>query len=284
MLSDQRSRVGREAMTSSRAMRNPGVREELATASPNELAIRWREHHDQAARQELCERFLPLARRLAGRYRGGQEPFEDLLQVASVGLLAAIDRFDPERGASFASFALPTMLGEIKRHFRNTGWSVHVPRGAQEMALRVERAAREITSNTGRAAQVSDLAEYLEISTEDVLVGLEAGMAHYADSLDAPLRGAESEEESKLLADTLGGEDERFDSVEFELSWAAALTRLPTMERRALTLRVQHNMKQVEVARELGCSQMHVSRLLRRAAATMRALTDPDPGRVIRSG
>jgi RNA polymerase sigma-B factor len=254
----------------------PGdVRRPLAVASTVELVLRWRDHHDERAREELCERFLPMARRLAGRYRTPHEPFEDLVQVASVGLLGAIDRFDPARGPHFASFAIPTILGELKRHFRNTGWSVHVPRGAQEMAQRVDRAAQEISSRTGQAPRVQELAAYLEMAVEDVLAGLEAGSAHFAGSLDVPIAGADSDE-PQTLADRLGGDDDRFALVDAKLSLTAAITQLPYLERRALSLRIDGDMKQVEIARELGCSQMQVSRLLRSASARVRGLTDPD--------
>jgi RNA polymerase sigma-B factor len=239
-----------------------------------ELVRRWRDERDQAARQELCERYLPLARRLAARYRNSHDPFEDLVQVASVGLLGAIERFDPDRGLSFGSFAVPTILGELKRYFRNTGWSAHVPRGAKEMALRVDRASRDITASTGHAPRVEHLAEYLELSAVDVLIGLEAGTAHYSDSLDAPTAGSDTAEAHSLI-DTLGTEDPRLNLVDTKLSLMSAITRLPYLERQAVMLRVNSDMKQTEIARELGCSQMQVSRLLRRAAVRVRDLTDP---------
>jgi len=240
----------------------------------NVLALRWRHDGDRAARDELFERFLPLARKLAGRYTNPHEPLEDLVQVASVGLLGAIDRFDPERGVRFPAFAIPTILGELKRYFRNTGWSAHVPRGAQEMALRVDRAARQITTQTGRHPRVEELAEFLEVTPEDVLAGLDAGTAHYAVSLDAPLSSSEGEEPD-ALGDSLGHEDESYGLVEATISLSAAITRLPYLERRALTLRLDSDMKQTEIAQELGCSQMQVSRLLRRAASKLREMTDP---------
>jgi RNA polymerase sigma-B factor len=239
------------------------------------LLVRWREQGDARARQALCELWLPLARRLAGRYRTPAEPFEDLVQVASVGLLGAIDRFDPARGSHFASFAVPTILGELKRYFRDTGWSVHVPRGAQEMALRVERASQEITTQTGRAPRVQELAAYLEASVEDVLAGLDAGMAHFAASLEAPT-GSVDTDEPLALAESLGTDDDGFGLVETKLTLTAAIALLPYLERQALTLRIVGDMKQVEIARQLGCSQMQVSRLLRRAAARVRMFTDPD--------
>ncbi|HEY5428774.1 MAG TPA: SigB/SigF/SigG family RNA polymerase sigma factor [Solirubrobacteraceae bacterium] len=244
-------------------------------ASTSALAARWHHDADFAARDELFHRFLPLARKLASRYANPHEPFEDLVQVASVGLLGAIDRFDPERGVRFPAFAIPTILGELKRYFRNTGWSAHVPRGAQEMALRVERAIRQITAQSGRHPRVNQLAEYLEVSREEVLAGLDAGTAQYAVSLDAPITIAEADEPD-TLGDTIGHDDERYALIETSTAMVDAVARLPYLERRALLLRLQRDMKQTEIAQELGCSQMQVSRLLRRAAAKLREMTDPE--------
>jgi RNA polymerase sigma-B factor len=241
----------------------------------NVLAERWREDGDAAAREALFKRFLPLARKLASRYTNPHEPLEDLVQVASVGLLGAIDRFDPARGVHFPAFAIPTILGELKRYFRNTGWSAHVPRGAQEMALRVDRAIRQITAQTGRHPRVQELAEYLEVSAEDVLAGLDAGTAHYSVSLDAPVTSAEAEEPDSL-GDTIGHDEQGYGVVETSASFTAAMARLPYLERKALSLRLQGDTKQTEIAKQLGCSQMQVSRLLRRAAAKLRDMTDPD--------
>jgi RNA polymerase sigma-B factor len=254
--------------------RRPGPGPER-TLETNTLALRWQERHDEAAREALLERFLPLARRLAGRYANPHEPLEDLVQVATVGLLGAIDRFDPRRGVRFPAFAVPTILGELKRYFRNTGWSVHVPRGAQEMALRVDRATREITARTGRHPRVHELAEYLEVTPEDVLAGLDAGTAHYSVSLDAPVSSSDGEEPD-ALGDAIGAEDESYGLVETTVALSAAIARLPHLERRALELRLDHDLKQTEIAEELGCSQMQVSRLLRRAASRLHEMTDPD--------
>ncbi|HET8977226.1 MAG TPA: sigma-70 family RNA polymerase sigma factor [Solirubrobacteraceae bacterium] len=151
-------------------------------ADTDALAVRWREHGERAARQELFDRYLPMARRLALRYANRHEPVEDLVQVAAVGLLGAIDRFDPGRGVAFPSFAVPTILGELKRYFRNTGWSAHVPRSAKEMALRVDRAVRDMTGETHHPPSVDQLARYLAVSPEEVLEGLEAGAAHHSIS------------------------------------------------------------------------------------------------------
>jgi RNA polymerase sigma-B factor len=251
--------------------RSPGGSSPAVDTS--ELARRWQTLGDEQARHELCERFLPLARRLAGRYRTAHEPLEDLVQVASVGLLGAIDRFDPARGTSFTSFAIPTILGELKRYFRNTGWTAHVPRGAQELALRVDRASEELSARTGRAPSVTELSAYLELEIEEVLAGLDARTAHYAIRLDGPAPGVEPGD-AQSLGETLGDDDERFELVDAKLTLAAVIPRLPYLERQALKLRVEQNLKQVEIAQQLGCSQMQVSRLLRRAVAR---LQDPGP-------
>jgi RNA polymerase sigma-B factor len=232
-----------------------------------------REHPDGPARDALVAQFTPLARKLASRYLNPYEPFEDLLQVAMIGLLGAIDRFDPDRGVGFPSFAIPTILGELKRYFRSTGWSAHVPRGAQELAMRVDRASRQFQARAGRTPRVSELEEQLGLSTEDVLTGLEAGSAHYSVSLDAPVVSSGQDSEPEPLSSTLGSADERIALIETSLSVRAAMKRLPCLEREALRLRLSEDLKQTEIADRLGCSQMQVSRLLRRAAATVRELT-----------
>jgi RNA polymerase sigma-B factor len=240
----------------------------------NALALRWQDHGDRRARDELFRQFQPLARRLAGRYTNPHEPLEDLVQVAYVGLLGAVDRFDPRRGARFSSFAIPTILGELKRYFRNTGWSAHVPRGAQELALRVDRASARLAADSGRTPSVAELAQYLELDLDDVIAGLEAGSAHYSVSLDAPAPGSGTEE-PQSLGDGIGGGDDGYALVDAKLSLSAGMTRLPHLERRALELRIEGELKQSEIAERMGCSQMQVSRLLRRAQANLRELTDP---------
>jgi len=238
----------------------------------NALIAVWQSEGDRSARDAVFEQFKPLARRLARRYRTSHEPFEDLLQVAFVGLLGAIERFDPTRETTFGSFAIPTILGELKKYFRNTGWAVHVPRGQQEMSLHIEQAVRAIVARTGRHPNVSALAEYLEVSTEDVLAGLDAGAAHYAMSLDAPLAPDEPDDPDRLI-DTIGCDDDGYALSETTASLTAAIARLPHCERHALSLRLKGNLKQTEIAAELGCSQMQVSRLLRRAAIRVRDMT-----------
>ena len=217
---------------------------------------------------------MPLACRLAKRYHNPYEPLDDLTQVASLGLLGAIDRFDVERGVKFRSFAIPTILGELKRHFRNTGWTVHVPRGAQDLALRVDRATRQLTERSGHPPTPEQVAAYLEIGLEDVLVGLDAATAHFSLSLDAPAAGDDGSL-PRLLGDELGRADGGFDLVDSKLSLSVAISHLPHPERTALRLRLECDLKQSEIARRMGCSQMQVSRLLRHAAAHVRELTDP---------
>jgi RNA polymerase sigma-B factor len=248
---------------------------DLHSVDTNALFERVREHGDSGARDELVARFLPLARKLAARYTNPYEPFEDLLQVASIGLLGAVDRFDPSRGVGFPSFAIPTILGELKRYFRSTGWSAHVPRRAQELALRVDKGSRQISARTGRAPRVEEIAQYLELPTEDVLTGLDAGRAHYSVSLDAPSNNNTVDSEPESLGNSIGAEDDRIGLVETSTSLAAALKRLPFLEREALRLRLQEDLKQTEIAQRLGCSQMQVSRLLARAAVRVREMIEP---------
>jgi RNA polymerase sigma-B factor len=248
------------------AVRPPVVRVPIDTISVRRMATDelWRRKLAAApcpARDELARRFLPLARKLAARYTNPNEPLEDLVQVASLGLLRAIDRYSPERGTSFHAFAVPTILGELKRHFRDTGWSVHVPRDAKELALRVDRASRELTDRLGRSPQVDELAQFLGLSVEAVLGALEAANAHFGASLDAPA-GADSD--GAPLVELLGSEDDRLVLADTALDLAAGIRRLPYLERRALTLRFGEDLKQTEIAERLGCSQMQVSRLLGR--------------------
>ena len=217
------------------------------------------------------QRFLPLARKLARRYSGAHEPLDDLLQVASLGLVKAIDRFDVTRGTAFSSFAVPTILGELKRYFRDLGWAVHVPRGAQELALKVEDARQQLTTRTGRPPSVPDLAQYMELSIDDVLEALETAGAHHTASLDSPRD--DGEEESGTLGDAFGQVDERFELVEAKVTIASAAQHLGARERRVLVLRFVEDLTQSQIATVVGVSQMQVSRILRRALDQLRDLT-----------
>jgi RNA polymerase sigma-B factor len=238
---------------------------------PSQLFMRWHQHGDQAARDALVQRFMPLARSLARRYNRSSEPFEDLLQVASLGLLKALDRFDPEMGHPFASFAVPTILGEMRRYFRDCGWSVHVPRGDQERALKVRDAQERFAGERGRAPTVNQLAEYLELDTEQVINALQAVQAYESLSLDAPRPGAE--DGVMTYGDAVGEEDERYELIELDATVVTALEHIPARERKMLHMRFIEDMTQTEIAARVGISQMQVSRLLRRSLDQLRALT-----------
>ncbi|MGA2009691.1 MAG: SigB/SigF/SigG family RNA polymerase sigma factor [Solirubrobacteraceae bacterium] len=235
---------------------------------PNEVLFdRWQVRGDQRAREELVERFLPLARKLARRYSGAREPFDDLLQVASLGLVKAVDRFDLSRGTAFSSFAVPTILGELKRYFRDLGWAVHVPRGAQERAVRVEEAQQTLTVRSGRAPTVPELAQYLELDVEDVLDALETARAHHASSLDAPYDDGEGE--SGTVVDSFGTEDRDLGLVVDRVTVGEATRRLSPRDREVLALRFVEDMTQTQIADRIGVSQMQVSRILRRALGSL---------------
>ncbi len=243
----------------------------VATAAAAELFHRWRTYEDREARDRLIERFLPLARKLARRYASSSEPYEDLVQVASLGLVKAVERFDPERGYAFSSFAVPTIVGELKRYFRDSGWALHVDRGAQEHARRVQVAQQEISSQTGRPATIAELSQYLECSEEDVIEGLQTAEAYDAVSLDAPLPGNPDDAATRLEA--LGTEDDRLQLVDVQTTIFAAAKHLPHREREILFLRFGADLTQSEIAARVGVSQMQVSRLLRRSLQHLRELT-----------
>jgi RNA polymerase sigma-B factor len=239
---------------------------------PEELFERWQTFRDRRAREALIERFMPLARSLARRYRRSSEPFEDLVQVANLGLVKAIDRFDASRGNAFTSFAVPTILGELKRYFRDSGWAVHVPRGAQERARKVEEAEQLITGKTGRPPTVNQLAQYLELSYEEVLDGLETTQAYATVSLDAP-RPTE-DESSGSYGDSIGQHDGTLALVDDSVTVSAAIKHLPIRERQVLHLRFAEDLTQTEIAERIGVSQMQVSRLLRRSLQSLREKAD----------
>ena len=239
----------------------------VGAVGSTELFHRFHEHHDVGDRDELIERFLPLARNLARRYAGSNEPYDDLVQVASLGLVKAVERFDPTRGFAFTSFAVPTILGELKRYFRDSAWALHVDRSAQELTRKIAEARRVITREQGRSPTIGELAEYLECSEERVLDGLQIAEAYDTVSLDAP-RGDDSDNENRL--EGLGGQDARLDLVDEQATVFAAAQHLPERERRILYLRFGEDMTQAEIARVVGVSQMQVSRLLRKSVQRLR--------------
>jgi RNA polymerase sigma-B factor len=234
-----------------------------------QLFERWRRGGDRRAREELIERFLPLARKLAARYTRSGEPYDDLVQVASVGLVNAVDRFDPQRGYAFTSFAVPTIVGELKRHFRDHGWALHVARGARERAQAIAEAEAAIRAEAGRPPSVHELAQYLELSTEEVVERLQTVAARKAVSLDAPL-APDSSSAPVSRGDSLGALDGRLYKVDERLTVLAAAGRLPKREREVLYLRFGADLTQSEIAERIGVSQMQVSRLLRRSLGQMR--------------
>jgi RNA polymerase sigma-B factor len=236
------------------------------------LFLRWQRNGDESAREQLIRRYMPLARSLARRYGRSSEPFEDLLQVASMGLVKAVDRYDARRGYPFQSFAVPTILGEMRRYFRDSGWAIHVPRGAQERALKVRDAQERISNETGRPPTVNQLAEYLEIDIEDVIDALQAIRAYETVSLDAPRGG--NDEDVMAYGDSIGKEDDRYELVELDATVTAALGHLPARDRMVLKLRFVDDLTQTEIAERVGISQMQVSRLLRRSLEQLRTLTD----------
>lgn len=242
----------------------------VATAASADLFHRWRTYRDRDARDRLIERFLPLARNLARRYTSSSEPYEDLVQVASLGLVKAVERFDPDRGYAFTSFAVPTIVGELKRYFRDSGWALHVDRGAQERARRVLDAQQQISSQTGHPPSIAEIAQYLECGDEEVLDGLQTAEAYDSVSLDAPAR-ADSDEATHV--ETLGRDDFRLEQVDLHATIFTAAKHLPRREREILFLRFGADLTQSEIAERVGVSQMQVSRLLRRSLALLREMT-----------
>jgi RNA polymerase sigma-B factor len=236
---------------------------EEAQETERQLLVRYHHDRDLAAREELAERFLPLARDLALRYAYTDEPLDDLLQVASLGLIKAIDRFEPERGTKFSSYAAPTILGELKRHFRDKGWALHVPRDLQERTLAVNRETELLSKSLGRSPRVREVAQTLGCSVEEVLEAQEAAASYEAASLNAPT--SREDDDAAELVDLLGGEDGAYDLVESRDAIASTWRALPEIERNVLELRFMHDLTQREIGDRIGYSQMHVSRLLRRA-------------------
>jgi RNA polymerase sigma-B factor len=232
---------------------------ELA-AAPDDLRRRQ-------IRDQLVEMHLPLVEYLARRFRNRGEPLDDLIQVATIGLIKSIDRFDLGRGVEFSTYATPTIVGEIKRHFRDKGWAIRVPRRLQEMKLSLNKATAELSQRNGRAPTVAELAKYLELTEEDVLEGLESANAYSAISLDAPDL---ADEDSPAVSASLGAYDEALEGVVYRESLKPLLEKLPPREKNILMLRFFANMTQSQIATDLGISQMHVSRLLARTLAGLR--------------
>ena len=217
-------------------------------------------------RDRVIEAWLPLARHLAARYHGRGEPADDLLQTAVVGLIKAVDRYDADRGVEFTGFAIPTILGEVKRHFRDRTWSVRVPRRTQELRMAITDANNTLVHTLGRSATVADIAAHLKITEEEVLEGLEGARAYSATSLSTPVAA----DESMSLGDTLGEDDHEYELTELRMVLGVAMAHLDEREQTILSLRFYGNMTQSDIAARIGVSQMHVSRLITRALARLR--------------
>ena len=225
---------------------------------------------DPAKREELATQYLPLARHLARRYRGRAE-LDDLEQVASLALLKAIDRFDPSRGLEFSTFAFPTILGELKRYFRDLGWTVRVPRELQELTLRLDKLRDTLTGELGRSPTVAELAARADTTVDQVIEAISAGSAHHPDSLDRPLS-----EDGDLAIDVVAAHDDPgFVRAENAAVVEGLLPRLSEREREILKLRFEQDLTQAEIGERLGISQMHVSRLIRQSIATLQHAADP---------
>jgi len=247
------------------SMRNRAERELFALAGDG----------DRRAREELATRFMPLARSLALRYQRSGEPFDDLLQVASLGLIKAIDRFDSDREIAFSSYAVPTILGEIKRYFRDRTWAVRVPRGLQELSLRVDRAVGELAEELHRQPSVKEIAALIGAAEEDVLEALQAGGAYRAVSFEAPNGG--SGEDAATIADSVGIDEHGFDRAEERAVLDVLMDAVSAREREVLRMRFQEDMTQSEIGAVVGVSQMQVSRIIRQALQRLRDAADRQP-------
>jgi RNA polymerase sigma-B factor len=247
-----------------------GSRDEDSPARRDRLLFARRDDGDRRARAELIERFLPLARSLARRYVQSGEPLEDLVQVASVGLIKAIDGFDPARGCAFSSYAVPTILGELKRHLRNHAWAVRPPRELQELALRVDLAAVRLSAALDRAPTIGELAGACASSDERVLEALQARRARGAVSLQAPA----GEDEQVVLQDTLAVSDEGFARAEMRVLLDGLLSGVSPRAREVLRLRFAHDLTQAEIGARIGVGEMQISRIVRKTIEQLHHVAD----------
>ena len=240
----------------------------------NELRAKFEEFaqsREEALREELVNAHLGLAEYLARRFVNRGEPLDDLVQVASIGLVKAVDRFDPERAVEFSTYATHTIVGELKRHFRDKGWAVRAPRRLQELYLRLGQVVAELSQELGRSPTVAELSKELGCSEEEVLEAMEAGQAYRFASLDAPAPGPD-DEGSATLASQLGEDDQTLATAEDRAALSPLLSTLPAREQRILYLRFFQGLTQSEIATQLGISQMHVSRLLARSLSLLRSV------------
>src|SRR5918998_5502351 len=233
---------------------------------------RFAETKDPVLRNELITAHIGLAEYLARRFTNRGEPLDDLVQVASLGLLKAVDRFDPERGLEFSTYATPTIVGELKRHFRDKGWAVRVPRRVQELHLRLGTVVSTLSQELGRSPTIPEIAQAAKVSEEEVVEAIEAGHAYRFTSLDAPSGG----EDESALSNQLGVDDQALIDSEHRVALSPLIAQFPPRERMILHLRFFEGMTQSEIASRLGISQMHVSRLLARSLAQLRTQAEDD--------
>ena len=237
-----------------------------------QLFLEYHRTGDRRARAALVERYLPLARSLARRYRRGPEPLEDLEQVASLALVKAVDGFDATRETAFSSYAVPSILGAIKRHFRDYGWSLHMPRDLQELAVRLERVSQDMAGATGAPPTAGEIAQHIGVPVEEVVEAREAYRALHAISLDQPQRSELDDGDS--LVDTLSADETDIEGADDRVMLDALLATLDPRSAQIVSLYYQHDLTQAEIGRKLGYSQMHVSRLLRQAIAQLAATAE----------
>jgi RNA polymerase sigma-B factor len=236
------------------------------------LFERYLDRRDPVDREMLVERFLPLARQLARRYERPEEPFDDLFQVACLGLVKAIDRFDLSRDVAFSSYAVPTILGEIKRYFRDRTWAVRVPRDLQELALRVDRKLTELSTDLHRQPTIAELASALGLEEEDVLEALEASAAYRTTSLSLPR--SNDDEAGETLGDTVGTAEDGFGLAEHRATLDRLLQAVSPREREVLRLRFEEDLTQAEIGALIGVSQMQVSRIIRQSLTRLRGIVE----------
>ena len=241
------------------------IREARARERDRELLKRYHEEGDASAREELIERHLPLVRSLARRYAGRGEALEDIEQVGAIGLIKAIDRFELSRDVSLATYATPNVVGEIKRHFRDKGWAIRVPRALQELNASMSGAIERLTGKLSRSPTIAEIAAELQTTSEQVLEAMEVGSAYATVSLSA-----HSSEDDLDPLETIGSEDEGFERSEDRAALAPALERLAAREREILRMRFEEGLPQTQIAQRVGLSQMHVSRLIRKSLGVMR--------------
>ncbi|MEO3815474.1 SigB/SigF/SigG family RNA polymerase sigma factor [Plantactinospora sp. B24E8] len=247
---------------------DPATLTDSATNLLHTLTALPTNHPDRATlRDKTIEAWLPLANHLAHRYSGRGEPTDDLTQTAAIGLIKAIDKYDPSRGVDFAGYAIPTIIGELKRHFRDRTWDIRVPRRLQELRLAISEANSNLLQTLGRSPTVTDIADHLNLTEEEVLEGLEGARAYNAVSLSTPTGDGDRTTE---LGDLLGADDNEYELAELRVALGPALATLDEREQKILTLRFYGNLTQSQIAEQIGVSQMHISRLLARALSKLR--------------